>query len=360
MKVQQDSEIIHQSKKKDIRPKSKPEENPPEIKENPSASSDTNGKTNDTPQTQKDNGKETDNGVPPQPEVNEQKETIVSERESMNTEVIDIVEISDDSLVLEPSEDVQPETAPEEPINTSTEQKPTELSRNDANPADILVESTTSESSPPSDVKSQVNPSQSSEDQAKHDEDPSFVSYDSTIMLKDVQIKLNDCLRENSKLLDVTDPNASISDAFKDLSFGRTLRGISGRSSIGRMRHVTLRDRPLTPNDSLFVNTSASFSQDDFRYTSNLSTPNRNGTPLDRKRKLGTEANDSAKKPRQEESSIFNTSLEYIKNLRRPVQVSTPNPKGFKFDLGEKSEGNNENISVGVDPTAEKKWCVVM
>ncbi|XP_015111171.1 cell wall protein RBR3 isoform X2 [Diachasma alloeum] len=367
MKVQQESaEVIPQSKKKDLKSKSKPDDNPPEIKEIPSASSDTNGKASvesHSSQSPKDNGKERDDGVSPQPEVNEPKEIVVSETESTNSEVIDLVEISDDSLVLEFSE--KPEEALEkEQTAISSEQKQSEPSSNDANPADVLVESTTSESCPPSDLKSQENPSESNEDQVKPEDDPSFVSYDSTIMLKDVQIKLNDCLRDNSKMMDVTDPNASMSEAFKDLSFGRTLRGISGRNSIGRMRHVTLRDRQRTPNDSLFVNTSsASFSQDDaLRYTPGfLDSPSRNGTPSDRKRKLGSEVNDSAKKPRQEESSIFNTSLEYIKNLRRPVQVSTPNPKGFKFDIGEKSEGDNENVQVGVNANVEpKKWCVVM
>ncbi|XP_063993540.1 uncharacterized protein LOC135171125 [Diachasmimorpha longicaudata] len=361
MKVQQDSaEAIPQSKKKDSKPKSKPDDNLPDIKETPSASSDTNGKSSDTAEPPKDNGKQTDDGQPQQPDVQEPKEIIIFETESTNSEIVDLVEISDDSLVLELSEKPEDTLDKEEPLITS-DKKQSEVSNNEANPADVLVESTTSETSP-SDLKSQENPSDSNGDQVKPQDDPSFVSYDAAIMLKDVQIKLNDCLRDNSKLMDVTDPNASVSEAFKDLSFGRTLRGISGRNSIGRMRHVTVRDRQRTPNDSLFVNTSsASFSQNDaLRFTSGfLESSSPNGTPLDRKRKREAQGSDSVKKPRYEGNSILNTSLEYIKNLRRPVQVSTPNPKGFKFDIGEKMEGSES--TTGVDSTGEaKKWCVVM
>lgn len=219
-----------------------------------------------------------------------------------------------------------------------------------------LVESTTSES-PVKNPETVKDEKITEEEQQQND--ASFICYDSNILLKDVQIKLNDCLKENTKLLDVTDPNASMSEAFKDLSFGRTLRGISGRNSISRLRNVTVREHKASPNDSLFVNTSsASIVIDTSRYAPD--SPCHNGSQSDRKRKFIADESSANKKYKTEAGySLLNTSLEYLKNLRRPVQVSTPNAREFKFDFNEKTHSLDQTMTI--DETIEpKKWCVVM
>ncbi|KAK0159162.1 hypothetical protein PV328_010082 [Microctonus aethiopoides] len=223
-----------------------------------------------------------------------------------------------------------------------------------------LVGSTTSESSPVKDVDNYSN-KKDSNTLAQENEDVSLISYDSNIMLKDVQIKLNDCLKDNSKLLDVTDPNASMSETFKDLSFGRTLRGISGRNSLRRMKHVTVRERLLTPNDSLFVNTSGvSLLHDQSRY-SDMNSPYQSSSHRDRKRKFNDDYNESTKKIKTDESyGLINTSLEYLRNLRKPIQVSTPKAPGYKFNIDDKKTNDNEHV-IGMEQMDEpKKWCVIM
>lgn len=162
--------------------------------------------------------------------------------------------------------------------------------------------------------------------------------------------------------------------AHKEATFGKTLRTISGRSSIGRMRHITLRDRQPSPNSSLFVNTSTASLLDDsstldykiLRHRTALSelTSSNGGTPIDRKRKFTQETPNSAlKKPKTEESSgsLLNASFELLKYpfgyLRTPVQVSsTP----YKFQSDKSSLHNvsaSEEVKVGEEP---RKWCVIM
>uniref|UniRef100_A0A6V7J8X0 Uncharacterized protein n=1 Tax=Bracon brevicornis TaxID=1563983 RepID=A0A6V7J8X0_9HYME len=333
MKIQNqkagETTVMH-SRKKEGKAKSKPEETPPKPEE-VLPPSDTNGKSSEPAQASSDNGaQETQNG-------NELKEIVVSENESSASEIIDIVEIQELPV---PSDSEQ--KSPEEIVKPPQEEKSSE---HEVVQVESVVESTT----PESDVKPEEKPVERTEESVKPEDDPSFINYDASIMLKDVQIKLNDCLKDNSKLMDVTDPNASATETFKDLSFGRTLRNISGRASLGRARYE--RHRQLTLNDSLFVNTS--FTQGDGT-TSFADSPRRNGTPL--KRKLTSETDEPVKKPKQEETSIFNTSIEYIKNLRRPVQVSTPKPKGCELNLDEKP---NEDFKVEVE-AEPKKWCVVM
>ncbi|CAD6238964.1 GSCOCG00008579001-RA-CDS [Cotesia congregata] len=239
-------------------------------------------------------------------------------------------------------------------ISTNTESLPS----NDNQSQLDTVESTTSESVPTE--KEQPNKFEDNF-QAKED-DVSFISYNSTIMLKDVQIKLNDCLKDNSKLMDVTDPNASMSESFRDLSFGCTLRKISGRNSIGRLKHVTLRQRQMSPNDSLFVNTSnVSFSHDRSTFMSELSdSPDPNSSRLNRKRKL-TENDHSVKKFKTDQNySILNTSLEYLKNLRKPIQVSTPKAQGYKFEYDKKPNNSDSTTDIAEEAIETKKWCLIM
>uniref|UniRef100_V9ICU5 Uncharacterized protein n=2 Tax=Apis cerana TaxID=7461 RepID=V9ICU5_APICE len=196
--------------------------------------------------------------------------------------------------------------------------------------------------------------------------DVSFVSYDSSIMLKDVQIKLNDCLKENSKLFDASNTSHNTSSQpQKEISFGKTLRSITGRRSLNTMRHITLREQRYSPNDSLFVNTSsASLPPDDVadykivRYSTDLSDmlSTTNGSPTERKRKHEIDNWSSIKKQKTEsENSLLNSSIGLLKGLRKPIQVSTPvSEMKFqtdKLELDESSKSANEG---------SKKWCVIM
>ncbi|XP_070517765.1 putative leucine-rich repeat-containing protein DDB_G0290503 isoform X2 [Cardiocondyla obscurior] len=235
-----------------------------------------------------------------------------------------------------------------------------------------IVESTTSEIP---EIPVSVTQSNIQKDKENDDiNDASFVSYDSAIMLKDVQIRLNDCLKDNSKLYDESNMEDVQSQLLKDLSFGKTLRNISGRHSIGRMRHVTLREKRISPNSSLFVNTSTmSVPQDEggdskvLHYGSGLLSDSfsTNGSPLDRKRKIETENWNSAKKQKTDgESNIFNTSLNLWKNLRIPsMQVSTPkaapcNFESTKLNISGIKNDDNKNATEPTEST--KKWCVIM
>lgn len=238
-----------------------------------------------------------------------------------------------------------------------------------------VVESTTSEVSEASEsVQTESDRAISKEvlNQVSN-KDLSFVSFDASIMLKDVQVRLNDCLKDNSHLFEVTDEERSMSEPLcRDSSFGRTLRNISGRHSINRMRHVTVRSR-LSPNSSLYVNmSSASLPDEDgrdhkiLRHKGGLSgTPTCNGTPAERKRKLEPEACREAKKIKTDsESSLLDTSIGILQGLRRPIQVSTPNVGGYKFkadklDVSEISTNDNK-AAVQEQPGIVKKWCSIM
>lgn len=238
-----------------------------------------------------------------------------------------------------------------------------------------IVESTTSEIS---ELSESVSQNDTQKDKERIDDtmnDASFVSYDSTIMLKDVQIRLNDCLKDNSKLYDVSNTDDMPNQLLKDFSFGKTLRNISGRHSIGRMRHVTFREKRISPNSSLFVNTSAmSMPQDEgteskhLHYGSGLLSDSfsTNGSPLDRKRRIETENWGSAKKQKSDEesSSILNTSINLLKSLRIPMQVSsTPKATPCKFETKLDISGvKDDDNKMTAEPTAEstKKWCVIM
>lgn len=238
-----------------------------------------------------------------------------------------------------------------------------------------VVESTTSEVSEASEP-AQIEPEETTAKEIPAQlakDDVSFVSFDASIMLKDVQVRLNDCLKDNSQLFEVTNEERSISEpACKDSSFGRTLRNISGRHSINRMRHVTVRSR-LSPNSSLYVNmSSVSLPDEDIRdhkilrhRTGLSSTLTCNGTPAERKRKREHEVSSDAKKVKTEsESSLFNTSIGILQGLRRPIQVSTPNVGAYKFKP-EKLDisgivTNDDKVVAQEESGIAKKWCNIM
>ncbi|XP_024890978.1 uncharacterized protein LOC112466871 isoform X1 [Temnothorax curvispinosus] len=258
-------------------------------------------------------------------------------------------------------------------INEKEEMRSEAQTNNESYSVDI-VESTTSEVS---EMSESVTQSDTQNDKEKIDDaanDASFISYDSSIMLKDVQIRLNDCLKDNSKLYDVSNSEGMPSQHLRDLSFGKTLRNISGRHSIGRLRHVTFRERRISPNSSLFVNTSTmSMPQDEgteakvLHYGSGLLSDSfsTNGSPLDRKRKIETENWSSVKKQKTDgEGSLLSTSINLLKGLRIPsMQVSTPKATPYNFDSTKLdiSGIKNDDNKMTAEPTeSTKKWCVIM
>ncbi|CAK9824761.1 hypothetical protein ANTRET_LOCUS2877 [Anthophora retusa] len=239
------------------------------------------------------------------------------------------------------------------------------------------LEFTTSEISETSESASQHDaPKKKEKSEVTSGKDTSFISYDPSIMLKDVQIKLNDCLKENSKSSDTSSSGgggggggssvSSLSQPSKGgMSYGKSMRSISGRRSLSRMRHVTIRDHRYSPNDSMFVNTStASLGSEDsvdfkiLRYNTGLSdtVSATNGSPTEGKRKHEIDDWNLTKKQKTEsENSLFNSSVGLLKGLRRPIQVSTPISElkfhSGKLDLEEEAKPANEDT---------KKWCVIM
>ncbi|KYM88920.1 hypothetical protein ALC53_02686 [Atta colombica] len=258
-------------------------------------------------------------------------------------------------------------------INEKEETQSETPTNNESCSVDI-VESTTSELSETSESIIQSDIQKDKESINDTINDPSFISYDSSIMLKDVKIRLNDCLKDNSKLYDVSNTEDIPNQLSKDQSFGRTLRNISGRHSIGRMRHVTLRENRISPNSSLFVNTSTmSMLQDEgieskvLPYGTGLlsDTFSTNGSPLDRKRRIETGNWSSAKKQKidEESNNIFNTSINLLKGLRIPsMQVSTPKATPYKFESKLDISGikNDDNKMTAEPIESTKKWCVIM
>ncbi|KAJ8687002.1 hypothetical protein QAD02_022796 [Eretmocerus hayati] len=225
-----------------------------------------------------------------------------------------------------------------------------------------VVESTTSEiseitESTSSDVKDKDSDIQNVND------DP--VLYDN-ITLKDVQIKLNDCLKDKAE--DSTDADRSQSEQMtKEATFGKTLRHMSGRSSIGRMRHITLRERQPSPNSSLFVNTSnlstpegGSSDYKILRHRNTLLELNsgKSSTPVDRKRKFFQDSLSPVKKLKLDGNGWLNASFEFLKHpfsLIKPIQASSL----------QKTESNEAEISTAEevkadDTIANQKWCAIM
>ncbi|XP_029172375.1 uncharacterized protein LOC114941522 [Nylanderia fulva] len=240
-----------------------------------------------------------------------------------------------------------------------------------------IVESTTSELSETSESISQ-NDIQKDKEKVDDINNEASVSHNASTlkdpyMLKDVQVMLvrSDCVKDNSKLFDVSNTEGTPSQPSKDLSFGKTLRNISGRHSIGRMRHVTLRERRISPNSSLFVNTSnMSIPQDDetepkiLHYSLLSDSFPTNGSPLDRKRRIETANWDSSKKQKtDEENSSLNRSINLVKGFVKPMLISTPKATPYKFestklDISGIKDDDNKVTTETTEST--KKWCVIM
>ncbi|XP_017892599.1 actin cytoskeleton-regulatory complex protein pan1-like [Ceratina calcarata] len=355
-------------------------------------------------------GKEEIDGTPSEPVLNSigeegslNKGTVMEERtESQENATYakqmhsnkdqDTEECADDvSLRFEPEENVSNLNSNEEKVNENKDLREegsemsvstaaTEVTKDGGNekeevpsesPTDTesysaeVMEITTSEVSEASETASQNDVSKEKEKcEQSLNKDLSSVSYDPSIMLKDVQIKLNDCLKENTKVVDTSTSSVpSTPSQLKDASFGKTLRNISGRRSLTRMRHVTVRDRRYSPSDSMFVNTSsASLAPEEtsdfkiMRYHHTALDLSTNGSPAERKRKLELEEwSASTKKPKTEpEYSLLNSSITLLKGFRRPIQVSTPVSElkfqSGKLELSDESKSSNDG----------KKWCAIM
>jgi len=168
-------------------------------------------------------------------DANDIKLTFETEQNSTNNEE----EKLEDKQLKENDEEKELLSVPEEMkngINEKEEKQNEGQIENESCSVDI-VESTTSEVS---ETLQSIIQSNTQKDKEKIDDsinEASFISYDSSIMLKDVQIRLNDCLKDNSKLYDVSNMEG-MSNQLRDMSFGKTLRNISGRHSIGRILFV--------------------------------------------------------------------------------------------------------------------------
>ena len=314
-------------------------------------SSEANGQEESSNQNSSENDviKEKRNGEPEKVENGDSCATPDQPSQNGNHEV-EIIQ----NLVEEEFKNVNPEEKPDKEDQQSESHTDTES---------YIVESTTSEVSEASEQPSE--PKEKDKSTEATTLETLCVSYNSSITLKNAQIKLNDCLKDVSKHGE--ENNEQANDMYKDLSFGKTLRTISGRRSLSRLRHVTLREHnQLSPNNSLFVNTS-SMSQDDdfkvFRHRAGLSdTVSSNGTPSERKRKLYPQESNILKKPKTEaESSFLNSSFELLKSFRRPIQVSTPNVGIFNFQTDKLNfSGKESSQDVKADETPANKWCTIM
>ncbi|XP_058809706.1 uncharacterized protein LOC131674911, partial [Phymastichus coffea] len=226
-----------------------------------------------------------------------------------------------------------------------------------------VVESTTS------DPSESIESIKLNEDEDKNIESQDLnedENTDSTKKLKDIQIKLHDCLKDQ-KNEEENDADQSASEyRHKEDTFGKTLRTLSGRKSIGR--HITIQDRQPSPNSSLFVNTSSiSVSEDGnamykplYQRTALSELPSsNNGTPLDKKRKLIEEAISSPKKSRIEGSNLLNSSFEFLKYpfSRKAVEVSTP----YNFGEVEKTNiSSSKEVKADDESGAGRRWCLIM
>ncbi|XP_078032697.1 uncharacterized protein LOC144467675 isoform X2 [Augochlora pura] len=246
----------------------------------------------------------------------------------------------------------------------------------------ITAETAESSRSVLSEVCASPSPNDARKDKEKEElttqKDESFVSYDPTILLKDVQIKLNDCMKENQKLPETTrtdreeeqeEEQEMPSRPYQDLSFGKTLRSISGRRSLSRMRHVTIREQRYSPNNSMFVNTSGtSFMPDEIedfkilRYSTGVSETisASNGSSMEKKRKHDFKEDWSSKKQKIDtENSLLNTSISILKGLRKPIQASTPVAE-LKFQGDKLDLSDNERDKLANDQSSKVRWCTVM
>ena len=331
----------------------------------------------ETPTPRNLTDKET-NGDKPTPEEEEQEKITNESTEpikndsNLEASSTEIQNSDEDEAVLKLSSDgeisdIHDQNGDSQELNgqSTSKESSQESEKLTINSVDV-VESTTSEAPDSGHGTQNEKEDSASAKNQENGEDASFVSYDSSIMLKDVQIKLNDCLKDNSKLFDVSNADESATvdpEKRADMSFGKTLRSISGRSTINRLRYVTLREQRFSPNSSLFVNTSSlSIDPEDSksckltRYATDLSEAVlTNGSPAERKRKIIGDGVQSAKKFKTdgtiERGNLLSNSFEMIKGLGRSARLGSPTGK---------NDSINAHVSIAEEAVEPKSWCVVM
>ncbi|XP_046827454.1 myb-like protein X [Vespa crabro] len=260
-------------------------------------------------------------------------------------------------------------------VNDNTKEKKSSQTESEAGTESCsidIVESVTSELSEVSESPSQQDTQKERENFDQNIKNEiSGVNYDASVTLKDVQIKLNDCLKEKYKHVEVCDTDNNISNLSSSDTFGKTLRNISGRSAINRFRHTSSFDYRFSPNDTQLTNVSMLSSPRRemtnvkiLRYSTGLSDiMSSNGNPVERKRKLESPDSFTIKKQKTEQNSLLNTSMDLLRGLRKPIQISTPNVsykvQSDKLNIREINDGNDKFLPTHTDD-GTKKWCVIM
>ncbi|KAL2724372.1 myotubularin-related protein -like [Vespula squamosa] len=258
-------------------------------------------------------------------------------------------------------------------VNDNTKEKKSSQTESEAGTESCsidIVESVTSELSEVSESPSQQDTQKDRENFEQNAKNEiSGVNYDPSVTLKDVQIKLNDCLKEKFKHVEVCDTDNNMSNLSSSDTFGKTLRNISGRSAINRFRHTSF-DYRFSPNDTQLTNVSMlstprreTTNVKILRYSTGLSDMSSNGSPVERKRKLESPDTITIKKQKTEQSSLLNTSMDLLRGLRKPIQISTPNVsykvQSDKLNIREINDGNDKFLPTHTDD-GTKKWCVIM
>lgn len=280
------------------------------------------------------------------------------------------------SIVSITNDDNESEELPQiQEINDNLKEKKSSQTESEAGTESCsidIVESVTSELSEVSESPSQQDTNQKERDNFDQNvkSDITGINYDASVTLKDVQIKLNDCLKDKFKHVEVCD-NDNISNSSTSDTFGKTLRNISGRSAINRFRHTSSLDYRFSPNDTQLTNVSMLSSPRRettnvkiVRYSTGLSdVMSSNGSPVERKRKLESPDSITTKKQKTEQSSLLNTSMDLLRGLRKPIQISTPNVsykvQSDKLNIREINDGNDKYLPTHTDD-GTKKWCVIM
>nr|XP_050858824.1 myotubularin-related protein DDB_G0290005-like [Vespula vulgaris] len=258
-------------------------------------------------------------------------------------------------------------------VNDNTKEKKSSQTESEAGTESCsidIVESVTSELSEVSESLSQQDTKKERENfEQSVKNEISNINYDSSVTLKDVQIKLNDCLKEKFKHVEVCDAD-NMSNLSSSDTFGKTLRNISGRSAINRFRHTSSFDYRFSPNDTQLTNVSMlstprreTANVKILHYNTGLADMSSNGNPVERKRKLESPDSITIKKQKTEQSSLLNTSMDLLRGLRKPIQISTPNVsykvQSDKLNIREINDGNDKFLPTHTDD-GTKKWCVIM
>lgn len=328
--------------------------------------------------------KQTDNEIKLQDKENDTLEAVGEENKDLseddiqlNLQIQDSPEKSQETTSTDnviKNEDETEQLPQIQEVNDNTKEKKNSQTESEAGTETCsvdIIESVTSDLSEVSETASQQDTQKETDNSEQNlKSDISGVTHDVPVTLKDIKIRLNDCVKENLQHADVSAVDSNMSNMLSSESFGKTLRNISGRCSINRLRHTTSYEYRFSPNDSQFTNISAlSTSQDKptnvkiLRYNTGLSeTMSSNGSPMERKRKLESPDTTVVKKQKTKQGNLLNTSMDLLRGLRKPIQISTPNVgykvQSDKLDISDINDGNDKLLPTYDEGT--KKWCVIM